>query len=100
MLKPVQSLEWRKKEFSTCINPEFGIASDVCGCCAGSCPSACTCSCVTTSGDEGLRIIIDKGDVIEKGDEASDERCIPESNANALVALDGYSCITTCNEQN
>lgn len=39
------------RTFSTCIDTEEGLASDVCGCCEDECPTACTTSdCGVTGG--------------------------------------------------
>jgi hypothetical protein len=81
-----------------CIDPEFSVATDACGCCTDTgCPQECSCTC---GGDDdgGVLIEITHTDP-DTGETEVKEKCVDSAEAVSAIAHDGdiVSCSTTCN---
>jgi hypothetical protein len=71
------------------------VAVDKCGCCGGSCPQVCECTCTTPFGDEGVRVAM-IGTMM--GEVAAIEVCMDSKFAVGLIGASGdvARCVTNC----
>ena len=98
--------------FSACVNATSeALPTDSCGCCDGTCPTVCTCSCDLPdgSGNQGVLGILKAMPMMMMGPHwdgnrtedfgnftAPPEICVPSEVAVSMVAMEELTCVTEC----
>ena len=86
------SLRMFSREESICIPANEIAESDVCGCCEGSCPETCMCTCDMKNGSVGVKV--ERRDAL-----LSYQECVPPDIALRMVdRLGDVACIADCTD--
>lgn len=79
---------------SACIDPDYALESDECGCCEDVCPQICECGC-NEEGDGKGGVLVQGPSIASPGEMV--ELCMPPGAAVSLVdAVDVVECVTSC----
>lgn len=81
--------------FSACINTTRALETDTCGCCDGTCPDPCGCTCDLDDTADGVIVLHDHN--FPNGTSTTEARCVSPERAVTMVARGTrFTCATDC----